>query len=123
YSFSALSYCARAINNTTIPQASAFAQAVYEYYKYVKRYADPTLKELKIDTGKMDGIHSFYFNEGETWADLVEREDSLYYNNGYIKMQCDEGGHIYYLIVYGAQIDAVIDENGNYTASTMTDIF
>lgn len=120
YSFSALSYCARAINNTTIPQASLFAQAVYEYYKYVKRYADPTLKLVKIDTGKTDGIHSFYYNEGETWADLVEREDSLYYHNGYIKMKCYESEHVYYLIVNGAQIDAVIDEN--YTANIMTGI-
>jgi len=38
YSFSALSYCARAINNTTNPNAPVIAQAVYEYYKYVERY-------------------------------------------------------------------------------------
>lgn len=37
YDFSALSYCARAINSTN-PKAVDVAKAVYEYYKYIEAY-------------------------------------------------------------------------------------
>ena len=62
YTFSALSYCARAISSENAKAVDA-AKTVYEYYKYITEYA-------ATKTVTVNGT-SFSYVEGMTWNELA----------------------------------------------------
>ena len=126
YSFSALSYCARAVNNTTNPKASALAQAVYEYNKYLKKYANP----IVIKTITINNTYSFAtdpeitYEEGMTWGDyLIDPPDSTFIiEDGYVcgTANWDRWSTVYTDTDQPVKPTDIIDENIQYYFHSMS---
>ena len=73
--FTALSYCYRAINSTNT-NTSNIAKAVYEYYKYIKKYTMNSTVTIK-NTGSKGGSLDFNYQEDMTWEELASERYSF----------------------------------------------
>ena len=90
YSFSAVSYCSRALNSAD-PKTVALAKAAYEYAKYIRIYAS-RYDEISVYAyylspvnGKLCNdqlIDKYIYTDETTWEMLVESEDTLKIEDG-----------------------------------------
>ena len=118
YYLAPLFYCARAVYNNTNSKAVDVAKAVYEYNKYIEKYANIIkIRELE-EPDYLFAAYEFSFTPGMTWSQLAEQDESLLSDDKrvYLDYDSDEYGYNYICDDEGEDIDpkAEIDPSITY---------
>ena len=115
YYLNPLFYCARAINNNTNPKAVDVAKAVYEYNKYIEKYAN-IIKIWDFDSDNLFSAYEFSFTPGMTWSELAGQYENVLIIGSKVGLDYDDAGYNYICDGNESAIEpsAVIDPSITY---------